>query len=144
MVFTTCCLRWWTNRREGPLGLLSWGSDPYRYAPDGVASDGGTGDNGANLESGLDNGPVMEGVPFNKTGQYVQDEYDVGLTAMYLMDCQALISLAKSLGREEAVEGGRRRHQSSPRWCRHKRILRQLFVAKLLPQDLPESPRLLL
>ena len=78
----------WTRRREAPEGLLSWGSDPYPYAPDGSAAKGGTGGWGANLESGLDNGPVMEGVPFNKTGLFLQDEYDAGYTGMYLMDCQ--------------------------------------------------------
>ena len=39
-------------------------------------SDHGTGGGGANLESGLDNSPVTEGVPFNETGLYLQDEYD--------------------------------------------------------------------
>jgi hypothetical protein len=50
----------WAHRREAPLGLLSWGSDPYPYAPDGAnRSHGtdlrGTGGGGASLESGLDN-----------------------------------------------------------------------------------------
>ena len=50
----------WTRRRESPVGLLSWGSDPYPYAPDGTNSAvTGTGDNGANLESGLDNGMTV-------------------------------------------------------------------------------------
>ena len=54
----------YSRRREAPLGLLSWGSNPYPYAPDGSDSAlRGTGGGGANLESGLDNGPVMEGVP---------------------------------------------------------------------------------
>ena len=53
----------YSRRREAPLGLLSWGSNPYPYAPDGSDSAlRGTGGGGANLESGLDNGPVMEGV----------------------------------------------------------------------------------
>ena len=91
------------RRREAPLGLLSWGSDPYPYAPDGTGSDvRGTGGGGANLESGLDNGPVMDGVPFNQTGLYLQDEYDVGYTGMYLMDCKAQIALAKLIGRDDA------------------------------------------
>lgn len=92
------------RRRETPLGLLSWGSDPYPYAPDGTASAiTGTGGGGANLESGLDNGPVMDGVPFNQTGLYLQDEYDVGYTGMFLMDCKAQIALAKMIGRDDAV-----------------------------------------
>ena len=71
----------YSRRREAPLGLLSWGSNPYPYAPDGSDSAlRGTGGGGANLESGLDNGPVMEGVPFNVSGLYLQDEYDAGYT----------------------------------------------------------------
>lgn len=82
----------WTRRREEPLGLLSWGSDPYPYAPDGTGSDlHGTGGYGANLESGLDNSAVTEGVPFNQSGLYVQDEYDAGYTGMYLMDTRVSI-----------------------------------------------------
>ena len=35
------------RRREAPLGLLSWGSNPYPYAPDGTGtSDRGTGGGG--------------------------------------------------------------------------------------------------
>eukprot|EP01052_Picozoa_sp_SAG31_P025394 SAG31_NODE_2223_length_6152_cov_4.129688_5_plen_219_part_00 len=98
----------WARRREEPLLLLSWGSNPYPYAPDGKnrshATDlRGTGGGGANLESGLDNGPVMEGVPFNQSGLYLQDEYDAGYTGMYLMDCKAQIALAKMIGRTDAA-----------------------------------------
>ena len=81
----------WARRREAPAGLLSWGSDPYPYAPDcakpgSCTSDRGTGGGGANLESGLDNSPVTEGVPFNQTGLYLQDEYDAGYTGMVSAD----------------------------------------------------------
>jgi hypothetical protein len=71
----------YTRRTETPLHLLSWGSNPFPYAPDGKnrssssASDGGEGAGAANLESGLDNGPVMEGIAFNLTGRYVEDEF---------------------------------------------------------------------
>ena len=89
---------------ETPLGMLSWGSNPFAYAPDGSSSSAhGEGEGAANLESGLDNGPVMEGVPFNKTGLYLEDEYDAGYTGMYLMDCQAQIALAKMIGRDAAA-----------------------------------------
>lgn len=80
------------------------GSDPHPYAPDQSGSDlRGCGSGCASLESGLDNGPVMEGVPFNQTGRYLQDEYDAGYTGMYLMDCLAQIELAKMVGRTDAV-----------------------------------------
>ena len=65
----------WANRREAPRGLLSWGSNPYPYAPDGTPTAlHGCGGGCANLESGLDNGPVMDGIPFNASGLYLQDE----------------------------------------------------------------------
>jgi len=96
-------------RREPPEALLSWGSDPFPFAPDGSQSTHGAGGGGASLESGLDNGPVMEGVPFNVTGRYLQDEYDAGYSGMFLMDCMALIELATMLGRDDAVAELRRR-----------------------------------
>ena len=66
-------------------------------------ADKGTGGGGANLESGLDNSPVTQGVPFNETGLYLQDEYDAGYTGMFLMDCQAQMALAKMIGRADAI-----------------------------------------
>lgn len=93
-----------TRRRELPLGLMSWGSDPYPYAPDGTNSaTHGNGGGGASLESGLDNSVLGSGVPFNRTGLNVQDVYDAGYTGMYLMDCLAQIELAKLIGRDDAV-----------------------------------------
>jgi hypothetical protein len=94
----------YTQRRELPLGMLAWGSNPYVYAPDGMASDRGGGRGGANLESGLDNAVVTGSAPFNATGRYVQDEYDAGYTGMFLMDCQAQIALANMVGREDAAQ----------------------------------------
>jgi hypothetical protein len=93
-----------TQRREIPLGMMAWGSNPYTYAPDGRSSDRGNGRGGGDLESGLDNAVVTGGAPFNKTGRYVQDEYDAGYTGMYLMDCQAQIALANMVGRTDAAE----------------------------------------
>ena len=56
----------WANRREAPRGLLSWGSNPYPYAPDGTPTAlHGCGGGCANLESGLDNGPVMDGTKWD-------------------------------------------------------------------------------
>ena len=100
----------YANRREAPLGLFSWGSNPYPYAPDATStSAAGCGGGCANLESGLDNGPVMDGVPFNASGLYLQDEYDAGLTGLFLMDCAALAGLADLIGRAPAAAELRRR-----------------------------------
>jgi len=46
---------------------------------------------------------MYEGLPFNRTGLYVQDEYDAGYTGLFLMDCQAQIQLARMIGREDAA-----------------------------------------
>jgi hypothetical protein len=94
-----------TQRREFPLGMLAWGSNPYTYAPDGTtAADRGNGRGGGDLESGLDNAVVTGTAPFNRTGMYVQDEYDAGYTGMFLMDCQAQIALANIVGRSDAAK----------------------------------------
>ena len=71
----------YARRTETPLHLLTWGSNPFPYAPDGknrtVTNAGGAmssharegeGAGAGSLESGLDNGPVMEGIPFNTHG----------------------------------------------------------------------------
>ena len=75
----------YTQRRETPLGLLTCGESPYAsYAPDGTA--GASKPGGGHGCSGLDNGPTVDGVPFNQTGLDLQDQYDAGFTGMYLMD----------------------------------------------------------
>ena len=75
---------------EVPLGLMSWGSNPYPYAPDGSpAAVRGSGRGGGDLESGLDNSVLGGAFRFNETGREVQDGYDAGYTGLYLMDCLA-------------------------------------------------------
>lgn len=87
----------YTQRREVPLGLLSYGSSPYyAYAPDGTAAS--THPSGGAPGSGLDNGPTVEGVPFNLTGLDLQDQYDAGFTGLYLMDTRAQIGIADTFG----------------------------------------------
>jgi hypothetical protein len=86
--------RRYNERTETPLGMLSWGSNLYTYAPDGrtdpyslsppttpgsSATGGGRG--GAALESGLDNGPMYSD-SFNSTGRNVLDQYDAGYGAL--------------------------------------------------------------
>ena len=99
------------------LRMLSWGSNMYTFAPDGPtdpysftppvlqhATSGGGG--AAALESGLDNGPMYGGSPFNlsnATGRGVLEQFDAGYTGMYLMDCLAQIKLAKMIGRDDAA-----------------------------------------
>lgn len=97
-----------TQRREAPLGLLSYGESAYcAYAPDGTtaACHPAAGAPG----SGLDNGPTVEGVPFNLTGLDLQDQYDAGFTGMYLMDTKAQLGIARMLGRSAAAAALRNR-----------------------------------
>ena len=62
------------NRREVPLGLLSYGSSPYPFAPDGTTSSVRGGSSAPWGASGLDNGPVYEFLPWNQTHRFLQDE----------------------------------------------------------------------
>jgi hypothetical protein len=96
--------RWFAAQRRLPNGQLCWGSRPYKDAADrpmrleqmGTAF-------GAALESGLDNSPMYDGVPLNpKT--WMMELADVGLTGLYILDCECLGELADILGRSEGKE----------------------------------------
>jgi len=92
--------RWWPAHRS-QNNLLHWGSDslPPLY-------DDGSSNNwqGAAFESGLDNSPMFDGVPFNKKN-HLMEQADVGLTSLYIADCNALAELALVIGRKkEAAE----------------------------------------
>lgn len=92
---------WWMPHRDGNGdGLLEWGSDPI---PDGIAKgyyDEGNTHLCAMYESGLDNSPMYDDVPFN-TGTHTLELADAGLNALYAMDCEALAQIAGILGRQE-------------------------------------------
>lgn len=96
--------RWWPENRDKG-GYLCWGSNPYipicgnRYETVGV----GTGW-GAALESGLDNSPMYDDIPFDPESHLLLLG-DVGLMSLYIADCDALADLAEDLGRSaEAAE----------------------------------------
>lgn len=96
--------RWWADHRMLKNGQLCWGSDPYvddagRY----WATHGINEFTGAILESGLDNSPMYDNVPFNKD-THRMELADVGLTGLYIMDCECLAELAGCIGRPEAPE----------------------------------------
>lgn len=91
--------RWWdTARRDGDL--LCWGSDPY---PPRVGAHFETAevDNaiGPMMESGLDNSPMWDGVPFDSV-KHLQCLQDAGLNGLYVRDCESLEALATVLGRD--------------------------------------------
>ncbi|MCR5120009.1 MAG: hypothetical protein K6B44_10400 [Lachnospiraceae bacterium] len=92
---------WFYEHRMNESGALCWGSDPIpvlfgnRWESDGVNDRFG-----AALESGLDNSPMYDDIPFNKQTNRLELE-DVGLTGLYIMDCLSLIELAGIIGRED-------------------------------------------
>jgi putative isomerase len=85
--------RWWPGARECG-GALCWGSDKEEVALDGSGHTW----QAALYESGLDNSPMYDGVPFDGASNLLEQE-DVGLTALYVADCQALAEIAATLGR---------------------------------------------
>jgi len=89
--------RWWPGAR-GCGGALCWGSDPEAQTLDGVVHTW----QAALYESGLDNSPMYDGVPFDPKANRLEQQ-DVGLTALYVADCRALAEIAGILGRTADV-----------------------------------------
>ena len=86
--------RWWPGARD-TRGLLAWGSDNVPQLVDGTFHNF----QAALFESGLDNSPMYDGVPFNpRTNQL--EMADVGLNALYVADCRALAEIAGVLGKD--------------------------------------------
>ena len=92
--------RWWPEARSNG-GLLSYGSHEAKnpFAEPVVRTK-----TAAGYESGMDDSPMYEDVPFNRD-EDVLELQDVGLTSLYIADCRALAELARLLGRgAEAAE----------------------------------------
>ena len=94
--------RWFAANRRLHNGQLSWGANPYE------GKNGSSWETNGNLqaaafESGLDNSPMYDDVPFN-TETNLMELADVGLTGLYIMDCEALAELAEEIGRPEGSE----------------------------------------
>jgi glycogen debranching enzyme len=101
--------RWWAAKRINGT-LLSWGSDvasdPYRDANAHTVV-------AAIWESGMDDSPMYEGVPFNPRKNLLEIQ-DVGLNGLYIADCRALAEIAETIGRaDEARELRSRAEQFS-------------------------------
>ena len=91
--------RWWPTARDAN-GLLAWGSDDVPQLVDGITHNF----QAALFESGLDNSPMYDGVPFNPRTNRLEMA-DVGLNALYVADCRALAEIATILGKpEDALE----------------------------------------
>jgi putative isomerase len=90
---------WFMNRKNGTL--LSWGSTPYEPVVGNYWETTGVNDLfGGALESGLDNSPMYDGIPFNKETHLMQ-LHDVGLNGLYVLDCYALAEIANVLKKED-------------------------------------------
>lgn len=94
--------RWWAENRDID-GYLAWGSNPYEPTENNRQKTQNTAE-AASFESGLDNTPMYDGVPFD-TARHVLLQADVGLMSLYVADCEALAEMAGLLGRKtEAAE----------------------------------------
>ncbi len=102
---------WFHAHRRNPDGTLSWGSDPFHPVAERPWSPGAAGSRlGAALESGLDNSPMYDDIPYDP-GTHRMRLADVGLTALHLLDCESLASLAAILGR--AADAARLRKRAT-------------------------------
>jgi putative isomerase len=88
--------RWWAQHRDLG-GTITLGSDPEN--PPGNPDDHSVGAwQGAVYESGLDNSPMYDGTTYNpKT--HLLEYADVGMTSLYIADCDALAEMAGVLGK---------------------------------------------
>ncbi|HLJ86171.1 MAG TPA: trehalase family glycosidase [Candidatus Angelobacter sp.] len=92
--------RWWIKARKNGE-LLSYGSDlaknPYGQQDIHTRTTAG-------YESGMDDSPMYENVPFNPQKNMLELQ-DVGLNSLYVADCSALAEIADLIGRKaEAAE----------------------------------------
>jgi hypothetical protein len=89
--------RWWPKNRDNK-GLLCWGSSTVELP---LKSDYATNDwQGAAYESGLDNSPMYDNIPFNKE-THLLELADAGLMGLYVMDCDQLAEIATILGKDQ-------------------------------------------
>ncbi len=119
--------RWWHRARRNAAGTISPGSNPAQpkvgdpaefVQPDTAA--------GAVLETGLDNAPIYDGVPLDPATHLLLAE-DVGLTSLYVADCEALAAIAGILHHDaEAAELNARaeeyRQALRALWCEERGI----------------------
>lgn len=86
--------RWWPAHRDKG-GYLAWGSD---NVSDSLKTIDKNNLQAAKYESGLDNSPMYDGVPFNNT-THMMELADVGLMSLYIMDCNSMVEISDILGR---------------------------------------------
>lgn len=90
--------RWWESNRDTD-GFLCWGSSPFEpYLRD--LDKNAHSRYGAALESGLDNSPMYDNIPFDTIRNQLKLA-DVGLMSFYIMDSEALADIAGELGKDD-------------------------------------------
>jgi putative isomerase len=95
---------WFYENRMTENGLLTWGSNPFEPVVENEWESNGVNDTfGAALESGLDNSPMYDEVPFDKQKHILKLD-DVGITSLFIMDCNSLFENANILGKKEIAE----------------------------------------
>lgn len=116
--------RWWAEHRD-IQGYLAWGSDGGNE-PQNLEDDSRGKRAGAILESGLDNSPMYDDTTYDPQ-THLLEFADVGLMSMYIADCDALASIADTLGKvEDAKElrerSNRYRQKLATLWSEEKGI----------------------
>jgi putative isomerase len=86
--------RWWPKNRD-VKGYLCWGSNPVS---DTLKSIDKHNLQAAKFESGLDNSPMYDSVPFNSQNN-TMELADVGLMSLYIMDCNSMTEISNILGK---------------------------------------------
>lgn len=90
--------RWWEKNRDTD-GYLCWGSSPFEpYLRD--FDHNAHSRSGAALESGLDNSPMYDDIPFDSVSNQLKLA-DVGLMSLYIMDCETLGDIAGIIGKND-------------------------------------------
>ena len=113
--------RWWEQHRDRE-GYLCWGSKPYPKRYGHHFEDMGVGERfGGALESGLDNSPMYDDVPFDEASHLLLMG-DVGLMSLYIADCNSLVALAEDIGRNEVISELKQRSEKyseklKTMWC---------------------------
>lgn len=95
--------RWWDNNRK-MNGLLCWGSSPFEKVTYRNYESGGVNElYAAGLESGLDNSHMYDKIGFDRE-KHIMLLNDVGLSSLYIMDCNYLTRIARELGKKKDVK----------------------------------------
>jgi putative isomerase len=95
---------WWPKNRQIAEGFLAWGSDSIDLSTGNYWESAGVHDTfGGALESGLDNSPLYDDIPFNKDKNCLELA-DVGLMSLYIMDCLALAEIAEIVGEQDKAD----------------------------------------